>query len=171
MLSGIWIHFRVGIFLLVLLVLLTSCSRKKPLVGQAGLESTAAGIRLIATYDSRFDRIIDNYQLLTVTFVNQSPNVIQFNHEKDVWTVTTRSGKKVQAINNLRFVNERVWNRLPTRAQEVIEYPRVILRNTTLTFDLIFPQGVELAGFTRVDFFSHHLDKGFVGGSTYGEVL
>ena len=156
--------------LIAMSALVVACDKDKSVKSHAGLESTASGIRIVATYDSRFDNILDEYRLLSVTFVNQSPDLIELFHKDDIWTITTNSGAKLRAINNLRFVDQRAWNALSPRAQEVIEYPRVVLRNTTITFDLIFPKSVELAGFQQIDFFSAHLDQSFVGGSTYGEI-
>ena len=148
-------------------LMLGGCQTKVP-VSQAGVESGESGLRIMATYDAQFDQIFDDYQLLSVTFLNQSPNVVELNPRKDVWTLVTQDGQEVKAMNSLRYHDLDAWSELSPRAQEIIEYPRVVLRHTTVTFDLVFPKTVDLNQFRRIDFYSHSLGKKFVGGSTYG---
>lgn len=163
---------RRTIFWGLLLSGLLACSHSpdKPPPTQSGLESTDTGIKIVANYDSRFDKILEHYRLLTITFANQSPNLIELDGKKDIWTVTTRNGAQIKAINNLRFVDVKAWENLSSKAQELIEYPRVVLRNTTVTFDVLFPKSVDLNDFRKVDFFCQSLNKKFVGASSYGEL-
>jgi len=154
-------------FLVVISVALTLSCSQPVRQGQAGIESTEQGIRIIANYDSRFDNLLDNYQLLTVTFLNQSPNVVELSHKRDIWTLTTKTGEEIKAINHLRQVDGKAWDALPLKAQELIEYPQMVIRNTTLTFDIIFPRGVDLTDFKRIDIYVASLEKTFRGGSTY----
>ena len=155
---------------LILLLGFSACNRKNAKVGQASIESSSLGIRIVANYDARFDTILPDYKLLSVTLVNQSPNLLELDPKADVWTITTQKGQEAKAINNLRFTDRRAWESLPPRAQEVVEYPRVILRNTTITFDLFFPQAVDLTSFRRIDFFSNTLAQRFVGGTSYSDI-
>lgn len=163
-------HFAAVVFL-ALVIVSASCTKKNVMqTGEAGLESGQAGLRIVANYDPRFDSILERYRLLTITFANQSPNLIELDAQQDIWTLYTRGGTPVRAINNLRFVDPKAWNSLPTRAQDLIEYPRLVIRNTTVSFDLFFPKSVDLQGFQKIDFYCQSMKQNFVGGSGYGEI-
>ena len=163
-----------SLFLFILLLAVSSgtesCRKNLRKDGVAQLESTSHGIRIVATYNSEFDRILPDYKLLSVTMVNQSPNLLEMDPMEDVWTIVTQEGMEARAINNLRFVDRKAWETLPPRAQEIVEYPRMVLRNTTLTFDLFFPKAVDLNDFRRIDFYSKALQQRYIGGSTYSDI-
>jgi len=166
--------FRFILPLVILLLLiplgLLSCYKNQIKGGKAAIESTSLGIRIVATYDSRFDRLFTDYNLLSITLINQSPNLLELDPHEDAWTITTKDGMEAKAINNLRFIDRRAWESLSPRAQEIVEYPRIILRNTTITFDLFFPEAVDLSDFRRIDFYSKSLAQRFVGGGTYSDI-
>ncbi|MDX1386176.1 MAG: hypothetical protein R3257_01205 [bacterium] len=146
-----------GILPLLTLALLTACFSGRESGKKASshrLNVSKHGVILDANYDPRLDNLIPGYKILTVAVTNQSVDVMRMNPLKDKWEVVDAMGKKRKAINSLRIKDPSVFNRLPGKVQQLIDYPVGISVGYSETVDLFFPDHVDLNAFRTISYYN-----------------
>lgn len=119
------------------------------------------GITIDATYDKKLDGLVPSYKILTIALTNRSVDVIKLDPNNDQWIVEDAWGKKQKAIVSLRIRDPKVWGILPPKVRDLVEYPAGVQMGYTQTFDLFFPEHVELEGFRSISFYSAVLKQNF----------
>ncbi|GEM_PF-1072584 len=119
------------------------------------------GITIDATYDKKLDEIVPGYKILTVALTNRSVDMIKLDPNNDQWTIEDAWGRKQKAVVSLRIRDPRAWDLLPPKVRDLVEYPAGIQMGYTQTFDLFFPQSVELEGFRSIAFYCAALKEHF----------
>jgi len=119
------------------------------------------GITIDATYDKKLDEVVPGYKILTVAITNRSVDMIKLDPNNDQWTIEDAWGRKQKAVVSLRIKDPRVWDVLPPRVKDLVEYPAGVQMGYSQTFDLFFPQSVDLEGFRSIAFYSATLKQNF----------
>lgn len=119
------------------------------------------GITIDATYDKKLDQVVPDYKILTVALTNRSVDMIRLEPNGDQWTIEDAWGRKQKAVVSLRIKDPRVWDLLPPKVKELVDYPAGVQMGYTQTFDLFFPQSVTLEGFRSIAFYSSTLKQNF----------
>ncbi len=119
------------------------------------------GITIDATYDKKLDEVVPGYKLLTVAITNRSIDMIKLDPNGDHWTIEDAWGRKQKAVVSLRIRDPRIWDLLPPKVKDLVEYPAGVQMGYSQTFDLFFPQGVELEGFRSIAYYSSTLKQNF----------
>ena len=139
---------------------------KKPnkgvLVGEAGLNFPSMGLALDGAYDDRLDHLVPGYKILNVVITNKGQNTIKLDLNKEVWKVRDHLGKLRIAINDVRFISEKIWNTLPEGLKNKLENPDTIKTGQTAKVDLFFPANVNLKDFKELQWQSTHFKKKFI---------
>lgn len=147
-----------GILPIITIALLTACfsGRESGKKGSSShrLNISKHGVILDANYDPRLDDLIPGYKILTVAVTNQSVDVMRLNPLKDKWEVVDAMGKKRRAINSLRIKNPHVFSQLPSKVQQLIDYPVGISVGYSETVDLFFPDHVDLNAFRTISYYN-----------------
>lgn len=147
---------------LIILAALMACTASDKEPGtSARVELLKQGITLDARYDPRLDNLIPGYKILTVAVTNNSVDILRLNPLRDKWEITDAMGKKRKAINSLRIKDPGLFSRLPSKVQQLIDYPVGISVGYSETIDLFFPQSVDLNAFRTISFFNANLDQTF----------
>jgi len=119
------------------------------------------GIVIDATYDTKLDGVIPGYKILTVALTNRSVDIIKLDQASDQWFIEDAWGKKQKGINSLRLRDPNVWAQLPPKVKDIIEYPGGVQMGYTQTFDLFFPDSIDLQRFRSISFYSANLKQNF----------
>lgn len=119
------------------------------------------GITIDATYDRKLDEVVPGYKILTVAITNRSVDMIKLDPNSDQWVIEDAWGRKQKAIVSLRIRDPRVWDILPPKVKDLVEYPAGVQMGYSQTFDLFFPQNVELDGFRSIAFYSATMKQNF----------
>ena len=100
------------------------------------------------------DNLVPGYKFILVGLTNHSTDVLKLDPIRDRWTIVDAYGKKHRAINSLRIKDPKTFGRLPSRLQELLEYPVGVSVGYSETVDLIFPSSIELDAFRAISFYS-----------------
>ncbi len=119
------------------------------------------GITIDATYDQKLDEVVPGYKILTVAITNRSVDMIKLDPNNDQWTIEDAWGRKQKAIVSMRIKDPRVWDILPPKVKDLVEYPAGVQMGYSQTFDLFFPQNIELQGFRSIAFYSAVMKQNF----------
>ena len=119
------------------------------------------GINIDATYDKKLDEVVPGYKILTVAITNRSVDMIKLDPNNDQWTIEDAWGRKQRAVISLRIKDPRVWDILPPKVKDLVEYPAGVQMGYSQTFDLFFPKSVELEGFRGIAFYSATMHQNF----------
>lgn len=119
------------------------------------------GITIDATYDKKLDEVVPGYKILTVAITNRSVDMIKLDPNNDQWTIEDAWGRKQKAVVSLRIRDPKVWDILPPKVKDLVEYPAGVQMGYSQTFDLFFPHSVELEGFRAIAFYSAVLKQNF----------
>ncbi len=125
----------------------------------AGTQIPALALAFDIGYNQDTDDIIPGYKILSVGIINNSLQVLELKPLQDEWDLIDRNGKQHVAILNLRYSDVDTWATLPKRLKKIIEYPLLVNLGETKVIDLLFPDRVDLSGFSRVTFRSASLGK------------
>ncbi len=136
-----------------------------------GLRDEARGFTIVGSYNRKHDALFDDYRILNIAFVNNSPRPVKMDPEKDIWMIYDSRGRSYQAINSLEYNNPNVWYSIPYEAQIVLSYPKVVLINETVSFAIFFPRGLDLIDFRRISYYCADLDAEISGSKTMGNEL
>lgn len=157
----------VSSFLIVSFLFHPSTSHaKKPnkgiLIGEAGLNFPSMGVAIDGAYDPRLDQLVPGYKILNVVITNKGGNTIKLDLRKEVWKVRDNLGKFRVAINDGRFISEKLWNSLSEGLRNKLENPDTIKPGQTAKVDLFFPVSVNLKDFKELQWQSTHFKKKFI---------
>lgn len=119
------------------------------------------GIILDANYDPRLDNLVPGYKIMTVVVTNNGFDVLRLNPLKDKWEVTDAMGRKHKAINSLRIKNPSLFSQLPSKVQQLVDYPVGISVGYSETVDLFFPNKLDLRAFRSISFYSEDRKQSF----------
>ncbi len=119
------------------------------------------GINIDATYDKKLDEVVPGYKILTVAITNRSVDMIKLDPNNDQWTIEDAWGRKQRAVVSLRIKDPKIWDILPPKVKDLVEYPAGVQMGYSQTFDLFFPQGVDLEGFRGIAFYSATMKQNF----------
>jgi hypothetical protein len=139
----------------------TGGSNPKASSSQARLNLPNWGIVIDANYDQKLDGVVPGYKIVTVALTNRSIDLIKLDQANDQWFVEDAVGKKLRGINSLRLRDPQTWTQLPNKVRDIIEYPGGVQIGYTQTFDLFFPQNVDLDHFRSISFYSAILKQNF----------
>ncbi len=114
-----------------------------------------------ATYDTKLDGVVPGYKILTVALTNRSVDVIKLDPVHDQWTIEDSRGQKQKAIVSLQIADPDVWNLLPSKVKDLVDYPAGVQMGYTQTFDLFFPSKIDLERFRSISFFSATQKKNY----------
>ncbi len=128
---------------------------------QARLNVPNWGIVIDANYDKKLDSVVPGYKILTVAVTNRYIEVIRLDPLHDRWTIEDAWGRKQKAIVSLRISDPNAWGRIPQKIQDLMEYPAGVQMNYSQTFDLFFPNSVNLDRFRGISFYSSALKQEF----------
>lgn len=128
-------------------------------VTQVGQQLHKKGLTIDAYYDQRLDGLVPGYKVITVALTNQSFNVVKLNPLRDRWEIEDVSGRTLRAINSIRIKDPDSFNRLPAKIRQLVSYPNGVSMGYTETFDLFFPESVDLAGFRSINFYNSTLKE------------
>ncbi len=153
--------FLLGVFL-VLISSLGCFSKDIPkTASNARLNLPNWGIIIDATYDKKLDGVVPGYKVMTVALTNRSYDMIKLDPAGDQWFIEDAWGRKQKGIASLRNRDARTWGALPEKVRRLIEYPAGVQMGYTQTFDLFFPQSLELEGFRAISFYSAVMKQNF----------
>lgn len=125
------------------------------------MEASKNGIVIDATYDPRLDNLIPGYKILTIALTNNSADVLKLNPIKDRWEITDAAGKNRRAINSMRVHNPSLFGRLPSKMQNLVDYPIGISVGYSETIDVFFPLNTDLRNFRNISFYNAAIDQKF----------
>src|SRR5262249_43462617 len=91
----------------------------------------------------------------------RSVDMIKLDPANDQWFVEDAWGRKQKAIVSLRIRDPRVWAELPPRVKDLVEYPAGVQMGYTQTFDIFFPESIDLDRFRSISFYSAILKQNF----------
>ncbi|MFO1518234.1 MAG: hypothetical protein U1F57_00995 [bacterium] len=128
---------------------------------QARLNLPNWGIVIDATYDRKLDGIVPGYKIMTVALTNRSTDLIKLDPNNDQWFIEDAWGKKQKGIISLRIKDPQTWNTLPPKVKDLVEYPAGVQMGFTQTFDLFFPDQMDLDRFRSISFYSAVLKQNF----------
>jgi hypothetical protein len=128
---------------------------------QARLNLPNWGVTIDATYDRKLDGIVPGYRILTVALTNRSVDMIKLDPVNDQWFIEDAWGRKQKAIVSLRVRDPRAWTELPPRVKDLVEYPAGVQMGYTQTFDIFFPESIDLDRFRSISFYSAILKQNF----------
>lgn len=140
-----------------LLPLLISCFKGKDADTSKNtqqLNIQKEGILIDAKYDPRLDNLVPGYKILTVGLTNNGYDILRLNPLSDKWEIVDASGKTRKAITSLRIKDPGRFGQLPSRMQQLLEYPVGISVGFSETIDLFFPGNVSLDSFRSIAFYS-----------------
>lgn len=118
------------------------------------LENAREGILIDAKYDPRLDSLVPGYKILSVGLTNNGIDLLRLNPLQDKWEIVDALGKSRRAINSLRIKNPSAFGALPSKMQQLLEYPVGISMGFSETIDLFFPGDVNLDSFRSISFYS-----------------
>lgn len=119
------------------------------------------GITIDASYDKKLDEVVPGYKILTVAITNRSVDMIKLDPNNDQWTIEDAWGRKQKAIVSMRIRDPRVWDILPPKMKDLVEYPAGVQMGYSQTFNLFFPEAIELEGFRAIAFYSAVMKQNF----------
>lgn len=159
-----------AVFTVLLILSLTGCAtvrvgKKKPtkqVTGQTGRNIPQYSLSIDANYDPRLDNLIPGYKLLPVVIRNSSLQAIPMNLRADRWVIIGEKGQKYAAMNSLRLKDPVYWRRVPDQVRTMIDYPEIIPIGYSVTFDLLFPENVNLEYFEGIRYYNDALGKEIV---------
>lgn len=145
------------------MALISACvpSKKDSKTSTQRLNVPNWGITIDATYDKKLDEVVPGYKILTVAITNRSVDMIKLDPNGDQWTIEDAWGRKQKAVVSLRIKDPRVWDILPPKVKDLVDYPAGVQMGYSQTFDLFFPTSVELEGFRSIAFYSAVLKENF----------
>lgn len=150
---------------LIVIGLLTACFSARESGKKANtsrhMDIHKQGITIDATYDPRLDNLIPGYKILTVAVTNNSIDVLRLNPLKDRWEIVDAVGQKKKAITSLRIRDPKVFDGLPDKVQQLVDYPVGIAVGYAETIDLFFPVHQELDAFRSISFYSEDRQETF----------
>ncbi len=156
-----------SLFILFFLILFTSAcwsrgpSKPKNPTSQARVNLPNWGVTIDANYDAQLDGLVPGYKIVTIALTNHSVDVIKLDAIQDQWVIEDAWGKKQRGIAALRIKDPKTWTELPPRVRDLIEYPAGVQMGYTQTFDLFFPEHIELENFRTISFYSANLKQNF----------
>lgn len=172
--------FVLGIICLPVLVQAKSSNitSKKKQIAEAnaiksdiGLNIPKWGLAIDAVFDPRLDDIIPDYHILNIVVSNRRPEPIMFNAKDDRWMVVDSEGHKHAVQNNVEDFDKKLWEKLPERLKNMLEYPTVVNSGKSITIDVFVPKTVNLFNFREVTWKSSHFNKEFSILTTYEQEL
>ncbi len=128
---------------------------------QARLNLPNWGIVIDASYDPKLDDIVPGYKVLTVALTNRSVDIVKLDPVRDQWGIEDARGQKQKAIASLQIYDPEVWTQLPGRVKDLVDYPAGVQMGFTQTFNLFFPERVDLERFRAINFYSATLKQNF----------
>jgi hypothetical protein len=128
---------------------------------QARLNVPAWGVVVDAHYDKKLDGLVPGYKVVTIALSNRGVDTLKLDPTKDEWIIEDAWGKKQRAIYSLRISDPKAWALLPSKVKDIIEYPAGVQVGFTQTFDLFFPEKIDLYNFRSISFYSATLKKNF----------
>lgn len=153
------------IYLSVFIFLLSACvssGEKRPKnTTQARVNNPAWGVTIDANYDKKLDGLVPGYKLITVALSNRGVDTLKLDPTRDVWMVEDAWGKKQKAIYALRIADPKTWGLLPQKVKDIIEYPAGVQVGFSQTFNLFFPEKIDLYNFRSIGYYSANLKKNF----------
>jgi hypothetical protein len=136
-------------------------SNPKTSSSQARLNLPNWGIVIDANYDQKLDGVVPGYKVVTIALTNRSIDLIKLDQMNDQWFIEDAIGKKLKGIISLRVRDPQTWNQLPPKVKDIIEYPGGVQIGYTQTFDLFFPESIDLNRFRAISFYSANLKQNF----------
>lgn len=137
-------------------------NRSSKIYSEAGLNIPDWGVAIDAVYDPQLDELIPGYKIINVVVTNRGQSTIYLDPKKDKWSIKDSLGNTRNAINHLRFVNEKLWFTLPLGLREELEYPQLVKVGNTTKIDLFFLINTELNNFKEINWQSDYFKKEFV---------
>lgn len=119
------------------------------------------GVVIDASYERKLDGVVPGYRIMTIALTNRSVDMMKLDPVNDQWTVEDAWGRKQRAVVSLRIRDGRTWAQLPPRVQDLVEYPAGVQMGYTQTFDIFFPEHVDLERFRSISFYSAMLKQNF----------
>jgi len=105
--------------------------------------------------------LIPGYKIVTIALTNNSVDVLKLNPIKDRWEITDAAGKNRRAINSMRVHNPSLFGRLPSKMQNLVDYPVGISVGYSETIDIFFPAATDLRNFRNISFYNAAVDQKF----------
>ncbi|MBI2067015.1 MAG: hypothetical protein HYW02_06625 [Deltaproteobacteria bacterium] len=143
-------------FLLIAVSVLSGCAGKRPKIrtfeARAGDFIAGHGFSIGASYDPRLDKLAPKQKVLTVAIRNTSLNVIPMDARKDRWYIVDARGKKHRAVNRLKSIQGKRWEKLPERIKSLVDYPETVPIGYMVTFNLFFSGPVSLKDFEELHY-------------------
>lgn len=155
------LSFLFIVFIATFSACVTSSKKESKTSSSQRLNVPNWGITIDATYDKKLDEVVPGYKILTVAITNRSVDMIKLDPNNDQWMVEDAWGRKQKAIVSLRIRDPKIWDILPPKVKDLVEYPAGVQMGYSQTFDLFFPQNVDLEGFRSIAFYSAVLKQNF----------
>src|SRR4029434_8631946 len=119
------------------------------------------GVIIDASYDRKLDGVVPGYRIMTIALTNRSVDMMKLDPLNDQWVIEDAWGRKQKAVVSLRIRDGRAWAQLPPKVQDLVEYPAGVQMSYTQTFDIFFPEHVDLERFRSISFYSAILKQNF----------
>src|SRR5262245_18095724 len=117
------------------------------------------GVVIDASYDRKLDGVVPGYRIMTIALTNRSVDMMKLDPVSDQWVIEDAWGRKQKAVVSLRVRDGRTWTQLHPRVQDLLEHPAGVQMGYTQTFDIFFPEHVDLERFRSISFYSAVLNQ------------
>lgn len=138
---------------------------------EIGLNIPQWGIAIDAIFDPRLDDIIPGYHIVNLVLTNRRGEAVIFDVIHDKWVFADNAGKKHTAYNHVKHFNKKLWNELPEKLKNMLDYPSKVNPGKSITIDVFLSKSVDLFNFKEVVWKSAFLGKEFNIFTSYEDSL